>query len=156
MKRSTHSPRRGGQHRIISAPGLRWKSPFTRTGWQGLLEAMLEKAGCPGVVVELTLLDDAAMTKLHGTSLGCQGPTNVLSFPSGEQAEAGAFLGWLALSLDTARREAFLYGQEMDAHCLRLAAHGVAHLLGHDHGPAMDALAAEMEDAAYTFVAQGL
>ncbi len=58
------------------------------------------------------------------------------------------FLGWMALSADTLQRECFLYGQELDGHCIRLLAHGLAHLLGHDHSPAMDALCERLEAAA--------
>lgn len=158
MSSNLLSPGNRGRHRITCAPGLRWKSPFSRAGWQALLDVMLEKAGAAGRTVELALVDDAAMAELNLTNLGCQGPTNVLSFPVGEEPgqDAGAFLGWLALSLDTARREAFLYGQEVDVHCIRLTAHGVAHLLGHDHGPVMDALAAAMEEAALSLVLRRL
>ena len=60
-------------------------------------------------------------------------------------------LGSLALSMDTLERECFLYGQEPLKHCIRLLAHGLAHLLGHDHGPAMSELAERMECAALSF-----
>lgn len=53
----------------------------------------------------------------------------------------GAYLGWLAMSPDTVCREAMLYGQKLEAHTMRLLAHGFAHLLGYEHGKAMDAAA---------------
>jgi probable rRNA maturation factor len=52
----------------------------------------------------------------------------------------------LALSVDAVRREAWLYGRDPAEYCRRLLAHGLAHVLGYDHGPAMDALAARMLD----------
>lgn len=126
--------------------------PFTASELQALFATMLARADCPDASVELTLLDDAAMEILHQQSLGCAGPTNILAFP----AAGGPFglpeppgrLGSLALSVDTLRRECFLYGQDVQEHCIRLLAHGLAHLMGYDHGPAMDALAASLERAA--------
>ena len=109
------------------------------------MQAMLDAAGAPEAVVELALLDDAAIRALHESALGCDGPTNILSFPAPEEEPGAA--GSLALSVDTLRREAFLYGQGLEEHAVRLLAHGLAHLLGHDHGPAMDALTDELEKA---------
>lgn len=126
--------------------------PFCSSELEALFAVMLEKAACPGASVELTLLDDAAMESLHGRSLGCPGPTNILAFPAKNTLHASvntdARIGSLALSVDTLRRECFLYGQDLREHCIRLLAHGLAHLMGYDHGPAMDALAALLERAA--------
>ena len=71
------------------------------------------------MLVELALMHDA----------------EILSFPASPE-EAG--LGVLALGVETWLREATLYGQETEEHARHLLAHGLAHLLGHDHGPAMD------------------
>ena len=75
----------------------------------------------------------------------------MLSFPARYDGKAGhspQHLGSLALSPDTFVRECFLYGQEAEEHCLRLLAHGMAHLLGYDHGSEMDAIAGAMFAAA--------
>lgn len=145
----------------------RWKTPFSVSELQAIARAMLDAAGNPDSYAELSILDDAAMAALHARSLGCEGPTNVLSFPSASKSVFGAggrlcpspyknsagergggFIGWLALSTDALHRECFLYGQEAGEHCIRLLAHGMAHLLGHEHGPGMDALCRLLEDAA--------
>ena len=70
--------------------------------------------------------------ELNAAHLGCAGPTNILSFPAAPE-ESG--LGVLAFGLETWLREAALYGQKPELHAQRLLAHGLAHLLGHDHGP---------------------
>jgi probable rRNA maturation factor len=59
----------------------------------------------------------------------------------------------LALSLPTLAREAFLYGQDPAEHMLRLLSHGLLHLAGFDHGPAMDAASQEAMDLAEAFLA---
>lgn len=116
-----------------------------------VVEAMLARGGMAFVRVELTLMDDFDMRALHLSSLGCDGPTNVLSFPAlGETADNGdPGTGCLALSVDTLRREAFLYGLGESEYAIRLLAHGLAHLLGYDHGPVMDVLSADLEAAGH-------
>lgn len=100
------------------------------------LDDMLCRAGCGTCFVELECTHDADLRELNAAYMGCHGPTNILSFPSGERP----FLGSLAVSVECLAREARLYGQPPQAYCRRLLAHGLAHLLGHEHGPAMDAV----------------
>ena len=147
-----------------------WKLPLSRTELTRCLAAMLEAADLPQAQLELLLVDEAAMEALNRAYLGCAGPTNILSFPSmGDDdpfaaqdascsdddacsPHSGATeptdLGSLALAPETVLRECLLYGQEPEPHTVRLLAHGLAHLLGHDHGPAMDALSQSLEEAA--------
>ena len=125
-----------------------WLMPLAACELRIVCAAMLDAAGASGtgragVCVDLALLDDAGMEALHVKHFGCPGPTNILAFPDPTRRS----LGHLALSVDTLDRECFLYGQEPQEHCVRLLAHGLAHLLGHDHGPAMSALAERMERA---------
>lgn len=129
-----------------------WKTPFAPRELEALITVMLERAGCANALCDLALLDDAGMEALHAERLGCAGPTNILAFPAVAAPRAGDCgpppLGSLALSVDTLHRECFLYGQDEAEHCIRLLAHGLGHLLGHDHGPAMSALTDHLETAA--------
>ena len=110
-----------------------------------VLSAMLQQAGANHVDVEVHVLRDGAMSEQNLRHMGCSGPTNVLSFPpAGGKVSVP---GLLLLSADTLRRECLLYGQEEKAHLLRLLAHGLAHVLGHDHGPDMDRLCEELWQA---------
>lgn len=123
-----------------------------RRDLQSWLDAML--AACPGhgrVTAGLTLLRDGDMARLNAEALGLPGPTNILSFPDdtpqgGAGGPAVHHLGELYLSLDTLEREARLYGQPRGVHARRLLAHGLAHLLGYEHG-------SEMEKAEATLLA---
>ncbi len=124
-----------------------WLLPLSRPELSLALRRMLRalagnEARAPGAV-ELHLLDDAAISAANRRFMNCMGPTNVLSFPGGEDLP-----GILLLSLDTLARECLLYGQEPAEHLLRLLAHGMGHLAGLDHGPAMDRLCAACLDAA--------
>ena len=126
-----------GTIRITRQAGFAWQCPFSRQELIAVLEAMRPLCGLEGAFLDLTLTDDAAISRINREFLGCAGPTNILSFPSAlTDAPGGASL---VLSLDTLERECLLYGQDMADHALRLLAHGMAHLGGHDHGPAMDA-----------------
>ena len=121
-------------------PATAWILPLDRRQQRAALAAMLaaaEQANVPVVppAVELHLVDDAAMSAANRRCMGCQGPTNVLSFPGGCDSP-----GTLLFSLDTLRRECLLYGQEPGEHALRLLAHGMAHLCGLDHSAQMDAV----------------
>ena len=54
-------------------------------------------------------------------------------------------LGTLILSVDTLERECVLYGQKPHRHATHLLAHGLAHLLGYDHGEEMQQLTELLE-----------
>ena len=126
--------------------------PATRRELAGMLLAMRRKAealfrqgrcpGCPAAV-ELAVLGDGAMSALNRRAMGAAGPTNILSFPAAEASAGGR--ASLALSSAALVRESLLYGQRPAEHLARLLAHGMAHVCGFDHGPAMDAFAGELE-----------
>ena len=86
--------------------------------------------------LSLRIVDDREMAELNASFMGCLGPTNVLSFPGGEEG----WLGDLVLSVETLVRETRLYNQAPREYTVRLLAHGMLHLMGHDHGPQMDDL----------------
>ena len=129
------------------------------------LRAMLREAGAGHLAVELYLVRDGRMAVENDAHMDCSGPTNVLSFPASAssvprtsihpasplsgasfaqdpwpQETAPDLPATLLLSADTLHRECLLYGQDAAAHCLRLLAHGMGHVLGHDHGAEMDEL----------------
>lgn len=140
---------------IHTRRGMGWMLPLAATELRTVMTTLCEAAGHPYAEVELNLVDDAEVAELNASFLGCHGPTNVLSFPSGE-ATAGTGsngpvkLGWLALSLETLHREALLYQQDITEHAIRLLAHGVLHLAGYDHGDTMFDLQEKAAEAAYT------
>lgn len=92
--------------------------------------------------VELLLVRDAEMAVYNAQFMNCEGPTNILSFPT--DADDHSAPASLLLSVDTLRREAFLYGDTVGRHLLRLLAHGMGHVAGFDHGPAMDQFCANI------------
>ncbi len=86
------------------------------------------------VEVSILLTDDTFVSKLNKTWRGTDGPTNVLSFPSGTQHSASPkILGDVVFSLQTIQAEALSADiSELD-HFKHLLVHGMLHLLGHNH-----------------------
>lgn len=85
--------------------------------------------------VSLLFTSDAAVQVLNRDWRGKDKPTNVLSFPAGDQpVETGIeFLGDIALALETVQREAVEENKKFDHHLTHLLVHGFLHLLGYDH-----------------------
>ena len=101
--------------------------------------------------LEIIITDDAGSEEYNRDHLAVSGPTNILSFPLSEQAPAraggGEASGSLVISAAMLRRESLLYGQDPAEHAIRLLAHGLAHLAGHEQGPKMWALCERLEEA---------
>lgn len=99
------------------------------------------------ISIAMLLADDARIAGLNAAFRNKPGPTNILSFPGGEEPESGDFgplhLGDLALARETVFRECEEQGKSGADHVLHLVVHGVLHLLGYDHADERSAL--EME-----------
>ncbi|MEZ5892388.1 MAG: rRNA maturation RNase YbeY [Parvularculaceae bacterium] len=93
--------------------------------------------------IALLLCDDAEMAGLNKQFRGKDGPTNVLSFPSGE---AEGFLGDMALARETCEREAAAKAVPLRDHAAHLIIHGMLHLIGYDHETETEAAAMERRE----------
>lgn len=116
---------------------VRHKDPGVSCDEVGRLASrVLEGLGLPEAELSLVLVDDEEMAGLNLQYLGRTGPTNVIAF-SMREGEGGHIsphlLGDVVISLDTARREAREAGIPWEERLAALLAHGVLHLLGHDH-----------------------
>jgi probable rRNA maturation factor len=94
--------------------------------------------------VELSVLltTDAAIRVLNREWRRKDRPTDVLSFPAGEPPPGSSgprHLGDIILSLDTARRQARTHRRSLADELDLYLAHGLLHLLGHDHHRRRDA-----------------
>ena len=92
--------------------------------------------GSPEAELSLLLTDDAGISRLNREYLGRPGPTNVIAFPmrEGEMANPeDPLLGDVAISVETAAREAQGAGLTFTERLDRLLVHGILHLLGYDH-----------------------
>lgn len=92
--------------------------------------------GCPETELSLAILDDAQIADLNRRYLKRRGPTNVIAFPMQEGPFGDltpGLLGDVAISVETARREAKAAGLTFDRRFNELLIHGILHLLGYDH-----------------------
>ena len=147
--------------RVAPGPALALL-PLDRHELAACLDTMLHRAvpdACDpnrSLDLDLACLRDADIARLNADYLGCTGPTNILAWPPNPAdmarlpggAEPKHASAMIALSVDSMRREARLYAQDPATYCRRLLAHALAHGLGYDHGPAMDALCARMLESA--------
>jgi probable rRNA maturation factor len=82
--------------------------------------------------VDVLLTSDAELKSLNRAYRGKNKPTDVLSFPTPPEI-APQHAGDLAISIDTAARQAATYNHPLDTEVKILVLHGLLHLAGEDH-----------------------
>ena len=106
---------------------------LSRSGLTSFLNRARVAVGLSGEV-EVLLADDSTLRRLNKSFRGKNKATDVLSFPApppmqGQPAHAGD----LAISLETAARQADSYGHPLRDEVRILLLHGLLHLAGEDH-----------------------
>ena len=113
-------------------------SSLSKAGLARFLNRARAAVGLDGEV-HVLLADDAALKRLNRTFRGKNKPTDVLSFPAGATAvffgdpDAPELAGDLAISLETAARQAKQFGHSLRDEVRVLLLHGTLHLAGFDH-----------------------
>ncbi len=118
---------------IVINQNSRWKGlgPTVRRAAEAALKAERKTKW----EVAISLADDAEVQVLNKQYRGKDKPTNVLSFPDGEEMR----LGDIILAYETVAREAAEQGKSLKHHLTHLTIHGVLHLIGYDHETETDA-----------------
>lgn len=100
-----------------------------------IAQAVLNHQRVPAAATLTVMVsDDANLHKLNKMYRDEDKPTDVLSFEDGTTWPDGTlYLGDIAISLETAERQAEKGNHPLAAEVALLTAHGVLHLLGHDH-----------------------
>jgi len=102
-----------------------------KAGLTRFLRRAREAVGLAGEV-DVLLTSDAEIRRLNRTFRGKNKATDVLSFPTPEEI-ASEHAGDLAISLDTAARQAESFGHTLSVEVRILLLHGLLHLAGMDH-----------------------
>ena len=90
--------------------------------------------------LSISLVGDAEIRRLNRQWRNKDQVTDVLSFPAGDWLGVGPrTLGDIVISLPTTRRAARDYRHTVEDELSRYLAHGLLHLLGHDHHRRVDA-----------------
>jgi probable rRNA maturation factor len=109
-------------------------SALSKSGLTRFLNRARMAVGLVGEV-EVLLADDATLKRLNRQYRGKNKATDVLSFPAAYNEFAGdeQTAGDLAISLETAKRQAEMYGHSLRDEVRILLLHGLLHLHGLDH-----------------------
>jgi probable rRNA maturation factor len=112
-----------------------------------LVRAILEDHDVAGGDLTIVFSRDPFIEELNATYRDVDRPTDVLAFAAGDLALPGIegdpeglelVLGDVVISVDRAVVQARRYKRTPEREILKLVAHGVLHLLGHDHGTTRD------------------
>ncbi len=104
---------------------------LSRSGLSRFLSVAQAVVGLEGEV-DVLLAGDRTLRRLNREYRGKDKATDVLSFPAAEEL-AGSHGGDLAISLDTAKRQAEEHGHTLRDEVRVLLLHGLLHLSGMDH-----------------------
>jgi probable rRNA maturation factor len=113
--------------------------------------ATLRHEGVTDAEISVTLLDDAEIAGMNAEFLAHDGPTDVISFPLFEADEEP--VGDIYIGVDEARRQAAANGVALHEELVRLAVHGVLHVLGYAHPDGAARIDSEMWHAQEAIVA---
>ena len=97
--------------------------------WISRTTKMLDALGKSESSVTIAFVSDSKIRTLNKTFRGIDKPTDVLSFP----ADEGNELGHIAISVETAARQAKENGLTLTGEIAQLILHGLLHLSGYDH-----------------------
>lgn len=129
-------------------PDLAWLRRVIRRALPDCLAA-LKSAEAPLAAleeIEITLIDDPEIGRVHADFLGDPEPTDVITFQHGE----------ILISADTAVRQAAEHAETADRELALYAVHGLLHLAGwEDHDPAEAAAMAGRQAAILAAAVQG-
>jgi probable rRNA maturation factor len=104
---------------------------LSKSGLERFVRVAQDSVGLRGEV-EVLLADDRTLRRLNREWRGKDKATDVLSFPAVEEL-AGVHAGDLAVSLETAQRQAVEQGHALRDEVRVLLLHGLLHLTGMDH-----------------------
>lgn len=105
-------------------------SGINKSGLTRFLNRVRAAVGLEGEV-DVLLTSDVEIKRLNKTFRGKNQATDVLSFPASNEAEEMA--GDVAISLETALRQAKAHGHSLRDEVRVLMLHGLLHLDGEDH-----------------------
>ena len=129
---SLEPPRGLAANTPLLSEAAAWQAAgLSRSGLTRFLRAAQTAVGLPGEV-EVLLAGDRTLRQLNRRYRGKNKATDVLSFPVVEDLP-GAHAGDLAISLETATRQADEHGHTLRDEVRVLLLHGLLHLQGMDH-----------------------
>ncbi len=104
---------------------------------ENMIGEIMGHLDCPNQEVSILLTGDMDIRRLNQEFRNIDQPTDVLSFPQNSEEDPAipgeTILGDIAVSLDTAKKQAQEHGLDFNEEIVLLLIHGILHLLGYDH-----------------------
>ena len=98
--------------------------------WSKFAALILQHMGREGSSATIAFVSDRKSRELNQRFRGVDRPTDVLSFPAEDEP---LNLGDIAISIETARRQARANKLTLEGEIAQLILHGLLHLCGYDH-----------------------
>jgi probable rRNA maturation factor len=114
---------------MIEAVNRQRKRKIDTKAWESFADKAAAAIGKNGSTATVAFVSDKAIRELNRQFRGVDKATDVLSFPADEAHN----LGDIAISVDTAARQAKENGLTFDEEVAQLILHGLLHLSGYDH-----------------------
>lgn len=138
----SRSGERAASSNILVRREARGAPPLSKSAVKAMALRMLSELGLTSSELSILLTNDRGIQQINRVHRDKDKPTDVLSFPQCEFRRAElpkpghtlAILGDVVISLDTAARAARARRRSLEEEVRFLLAHGILHLVGHDHG----------------------
>jgi probable rRNA maturation factor len=114
---------------MIEAVNRQRKIKIDTKAWEAFAAKAVDAIGKSGSSTTIAFVSEKTIRQLNRQFRGVDKATDVLSFPAEEQLN----LGDIAISVDTAAKQAKENGLRFDEEVAQLILHGLLHLSGYDH-----------------------
>ncbi|HET9477911.1 MAG TPA: rRNA maturation RNase YbeY, partial [Pyrinomonadaceae bacterium] len=116
---------------MIEAVNRQRKTKIDAKEWESFADKAANAIGKSGSSATIAFVSDKMIRQLNRQFRGVDKATDVLSFPAGDADETN--LGDIAISVETAARQARENSLTFDQEVAQLILHGLLHLSGYDH-----------------------
>lgn len=116
---------------MIEAVNRQRKIRIETKAWEAFAEKATAAIGQEGSSVTIAFVSDESIRRLNRQFRGVDKATDVLSFPADDADKSN--LGDIAISVETAARQAKENRLAFDEEVAQLILHGLLHLCGYDH-----------------------
>ena len=114
---------------MIEVVNRQRRRKIATAAWVSRTKAMLEAMDQADSATTIAFVSDSKIRQLNRQFRGVDKTTDVLSFPSDDEGT----LGDIAISVETAVRQAKENGLTLNGEIAQLILHGLLHLCGYDH-----------------------
>lgn len=116
---------------MIETVNRQRKIKIDTKAWESFADKAAIAIGKQGSTATIAFVSDKAIRQLNRQFRGVDKATDVLSFPADDEDKLN--LGDIAISVETAARQAKENGLKFDEEVAQLILHGLLHLSGYDH-----------------------